>query len=225
MTKQQGNKISARFQEILDEYRAKYDIDALSSPNDQANLAAFINLQIMIETAQSKVQELADIDFVGNIDNITKINAALEKMIDKGVVLERALALDRKNRQQEKADSVAEYISGLKIIGREFLEKQFIKVYCPECEIMVGRVIPAIEHTAFECHFQCSQCKKKVTVKRAERDQFFDFAISDREWRKAHAYKVIQARKDAPPNLATETSLVIEDDESEGIDNATTEEA
>lgn len=204
-----------RFTEILDEYRAKYDVDSLSSPNDQANLRSFINTQIMIETLQKKQEELAISGITANIDDFMKFNNAIEKLIENGLKLERALALDRKNRQQEKADSVAEYVSGLKIMARDFLERQYIRAECPNCKVLVGRIIPAIEHAAFNCSFQCSQCGKKITIKREERDPFFDFAISDRAWRKEHKYEVIQAKLNEAPLLSSDSELVIEDSEDE----------
>ncbi len=206
-----------RFEEILAEYARKYDIDSIDSPNDQANLRTFINLQIAIEQLQEEAQKLIQGGIVANLDDLERVNDTLKKLVDTGVVLERALGLDRKSRASDKVDNVADYIANLKTMAQDFLEKQYIRAECPNCQILVGRVIPALEHTAFECHFQCSQCGKKITIKRGEKDPFFDFSVSERAWRKQHKYEVIQAKKADIPTIKSDAQLIIEDDTADVI--------
>ncbi len=210
-----STKSTDRFAEILEEYRRQYDVDSLQSPNDKANLTAFINIQILVEQLQSESERLAREDIIANIDMIQKINAAIEKQLERGLQLERALALDRKSRASDKADNVAQYLTELRANARDYLHKQFIIVYCPSCEIMVGRIIPVMEHSAFDCSFQCSQCRRKVTARRTERDLFFDFDPNDKAWRTPHAYKVIQPKKTKLPDIKSDPQLLIADEEDE----------
>jgi RNase P subunit RPR2 len=202
-----------RFDEILKDYSDKYDLATLSSPNDKANLEMLINNQIIVESVQAKLQELTQDDPVDNIDMIQRLSSSLKDIIERNLQLERALALDRKTRNQNSSESVAEYIVSLKQTAMEFLEKRLIRLYCPNCKILLARFSIMHDHSSFQLKVNCNQCNKYVTAEREERDIFFD--IKDSGWRRKHKYAVKNARLSGSSSSDVEDDIVLGDDDEE----------
>lgn len=202
---------SQRFSDILQEYSEKYDLATLSSPNDKANLEALINNQIIIESLQAKVQELIEDDPVSNIDIIQRLSTSLRDSIERNLQLERALALDRKTRNSSSAESVADYIVSLKQTAQEFLEKRLVKVYCPNCQVLLARFSIVHDHSPFELRVKCNQCENDVTSAREEKDIFFD--IKDSAWRKKYKYTVKQSKEKVSIDADVEDDIVLGEDE------------
>ena len=196
---------SRRFQEILADYADKYDLATLSSPNDRANLEMLINNQVIVESIQAKLQELTEEGPVENIDIIQRLGSSLRDIIERNLQLERALALDRKTRNSNSSESVAEYLVSLKQTAMDFLERRLMRVYCPDCNILVARCSIVHDHSPFLLRVKCTQCERDVVVERAERDVFFD--IKDSAWRKKYRYKTVQPKKSE-----VDTSSFVEDD-------------
>lgn len=117
----------SRFQEILEEYSLKYDLETLNSPNDRANLEMLINNQVLVERLQGELLQLTEESAIDNIDDIKNISNAMRDIIERNLQIERALALDRKTRKSENSDSVASYITNLKVVAQNFLEKKVNK--------------------------------------------------------------------------------------------------
>jgi hypothetical protein len=201
-----------RFDDILQEYSSKYDLATLSSPNDRANLDALINNQIIIESLQAKVQELIEDDPVSNIEIIQRLSSSLRDSIERNLQLERALALDRKTRNSSSTESVADYIVSLKQTAQDFLEKRLVKLYCPNCQILLARFSIVHDHSPFELRVKCNQCNNDVISSREERDIFFD--IKDSAWRKKYKYSVKQSKESVSLDHDVEDDVVLgEDDE------------
>lgn len=202
---------SQRFSDILQEYSEKYDLATLSSPNDRANLEALINNQIIIESLQAKVQELIEDDPVSNIDIIQRLSTSLRDSIERNLQLERALALDRKTRNSSSAESVADYIVSLKQTAQEFLEKRLVKLYCPNCQILLARFSIMHDHSPFELRVKCNQCENDVISAREEKDIFFD--IKDSTWRKKYKYTVKHSKEKVSIDADIEDDVVLGEDE------------
>lgn len=209
---------SPRFREILQDYSNKYDLETLSSPNDRANLEMLINNQVIIESIQTKLQELTEIDPVDNIDIIQRLGSSLKDIIERNLQLERALALDRKTRNSSASESVADYIVNLKQFAQEFLDKRLVKLYCPSCQILLARFSIVHDHSPFELKVKCNQCNNDVISAREERDIFFD--IKDSSWRKKYKYSVKRSKEtSAPDETDVEDDLILgEDDDAESQD-------
>lgn len=178
------------FDSIYAQYAARYDLEELDSPNDIANLTVLINNQLLLEQLQDRVKDLADNDIVGNAIAIQKLTDNVSVVIERNLQLERALALDRKTRKQEKAQSVADYIKGLKIIAREYLDQQLVKVYCPTCNIMVMRIGPVYKHVPYQMKVKCPQCMHAITLKQDEKHPLFDLSRSERAWRDKYPIEI-----------------------------------
>ena len=210
-----------RFQEILADYSSKYDLETLNSPNDRANLEMLINNQVIIERFQAELLFMTENGAVENIEGIQKIGNAMRDLIERNLQIERALALDRKTRKSENSDSVASYITNLKVTAQNFLEKRLTKVYCPDCKVLVARFAPVMDHRAFHFETQCSQCGKRITMTRKAESEGVFFDIKDYKWRKQYLYEVVQPSKDTDqPEVESEEEMFIIEDE-----NGTTEEA
>lgn len=210
-----------RFQEILEDYSKKYDLETLNSPNDQANLQMLINNQVLVERMQGELLQLTETSAIENIETIQRMGNAMRDLIERNLQIERALALDRKTRKSENSDSVASYITDLKITAQNFLEKRLIKAYCPDCKILVARFAPVMEHTAFHFESQCSQCGKRIIMTRKAESEGVFFDIKDYRWRKQYLYEVVQPSVDAEtPEIESEEEVFITED----LDG-TTEEA
>lgn len=203
-----------KFDRILQEYRTKYNVESLDSPNDIANLHTMIRNQLIIEKLQAQMTDLTEGD---DIDPITvkKILDSLVALSESNVVYERTLGIDRKSRKQEASESVADYITGLKARAKEWLdnEERLTKVNCPHCNIMVGRISGVYDTTYYTASFQCPQCKKQITVTRQERDIFYD--VKDADWRRKYPIEIEQAKRTAAPSFDN-----IEDDMVIGEEDA-----
>jgi len=210
-----------RFQEILADYSSKYDLETLNSPNDRANLDMLINNQVIVERFQAELLYMTENGALENIEAIQKIGNAMRDLIERNLQIERALALDRKTRKSENSDSVASYITNLKVTAQNFLEKRLIKVFCPDCKVLVARFAPVMDHTAFHFETQCSQCSKRITMTRKAESEGVFFDIKDYKWRKQYLYEVQQPTKDVDqPEVESEEEMFILED-----DNGPTEEA
>lgn len=204
----------SRFQEILKDYSDKYDLETLNSPNDRANLEILIQNQVLIERLQQEMLTLTEADSImDNIESIQRIGNSIRDLIERNLQVERALALDRKTRKSENSDSISSYLTTLKVTAQNFLEKRLIKVYCPDCKILLARFAPVMEHTAFHFETQCSQCNKRVTMTRKSAADGVFFDIKDYKWRKKYLYEVVQPSKSSDiPEIESEEDIVIMED-------------
>jgi len=205
--------LTDQFQLILEQYKERYDIDSLTNPNDQANLHTMIRNQIVINTLQERLHQLAELDAVANAMDIKKLNDSIAALIDRNIVMERQLGIDRKTRRAEQEESVVDYINALKQQAVNYLETKFTRVSCPACKIMVGRISGVYDTTYYHAEFQCPQCKKKVTVTRREREDFFDLKPADRAWRKEHPIEIVQAHRLDAPDIIEEDDIILNPDE------------
>lgn len=193
--------IELQFDRILNEYRSTYNVDALNSPNDVANLHSMIRNQLLIERLQAQLSVLSQEEEI-DPTQIKKVLDSIVALSETNVTLERQLGIDRKSRKQESAESVADYIAGLKSRAKEWLDNddRLIKVYCKNgCNIMVGRISGVYETTHYTASFQCPQCKKQTLVTRKERDIFYD--VRDADWRRKYPIEIEQAKRITAPTF------------------------
>ena len=210
-----------QYDALMKEYADAYDLSTLNSANDKTNLEMLVRNSVIAKQLQSDITELAN-NAGENIAEIKKLSDAVKDLMDRNMQLERQLGIDRKSRKKDSESTTGEYILMLKDAAHAFLEKRLVKVYCPECNIMVGRIAPVHEHTSFSAFFQCSQCQKAVIITRESKDVFFDLAHDDQEWRRKYPVEIKQpkqkkaiARKasfDDDPD-AVEAELIIEDED------------
>lgn len=207
------------YEKALAEYRNKYNVDQLDSPNDLASLRTMIRNQILIEQLQSNLDALARSDEGVDPMEIKKILDSIVALSQTNMQYERSLGIDRKTRKTDQAESVADYILKLKQLAVEFLDddNRLLKVYCEDCAIMIGRISGVYDTTYYYAVFQCPQCKKQKTVTRKEKDIFFD--VKDADWRRKYPIEIVQAKRNRSAPVIVEA-----DDILLGMDIDTTEE-
>ena len=194
-----------KFKEILEDYRAKYNVDALDSPNDVANLNSMIRNQILIEQLQAQLDILVTNTNGEKYLDPTHVKKMLDSIValsETNIALERTLGIDRKTRKQEASESVADYLTTLRIRAKEWLdnEDRLRRVMCKSCNIMIGRISGVYDTTAYEAGFQCPQCSKYTVIRRKERDVFFD--IKDADWRRKYPIEIEHPKRVKSPTLA-----------------------
>ncbi len=211
-----GKKISSekRFELLLAEYKEKYNVDALDSPNDVANLHAMIRNQILIEELQFQLDLSVRSDDTIDANQIKKILDSIVALSETNMNYEKTLGIDRKSRKQQANESIEDYVTTLKQRAKEWIDHddRLVKVYCKKCNIMVGRISGVYETTAYDAGFQCPQCKKYTTIKRVERDVFFD--VKDAEWRRKYPIEIEQPKRTKAPTITN-----VDDDVIIGSDN------
>lgn len=176
-----------------EEYAKAFRIDDLNDANDRSNLDMMLKTEIMVDDIQEQIKSLMEEDVVSNVAAIKKLSDLLKDARDTVLTIQRNLAIDRKTRKTEETASVADYIRTLKREAKDFMEQRIIRVYCPDCKVMVGRIFPVHDHTAFSCAFQCSQCSKLIRARREDKDVLFD--IKDAAWRRRYKTEVVQPKK------------------------------
>lgn len=216
--------IDKEYNRILAEYAQKYDIENLSSPNDQANLSNMIRNQILIEQLQARLNTIVTANKVDPIET-KKVLDSIVALSETNMGLEKTLGIDRKTRKQQQQESFPDYLAGIKKLARDFLnnEERLTRVHCKACKIMVGRISGVYDTTEYNAAFQCPQCKKYTTVTRKERDIFFD--VKNADWRRKYPIEVVQAKrtKDAPHIDVADELIIGNIEETE--DYGTTDEA
>ncbi len=202
-----------RFRLKLAEYSKAFRIEDLNDANDRSTLEIMLRTELMIEDLQEQIRDLMGDNIVDNASNIKKLADLLRDSTTTITNLQKTLSIDRKTRKTEETASVADYIRALKRDAKEFMDQRIVRVYCPDCKIMVGRIYPVHDHTAFLCSFQCSQCNRPVRARREERDILFD--IKDSAWRRKYKPEIIQPKKFAELEAGEhEDDLIINADPS-----------
>jgi DNA-directed RNA polymerase subunit RPC12/RpoP len=128
--------------------------------------------------------------------------------------LEKTLGIDRKTRKQESSESIPEYLAALRQRAKEWLDtdERLLKIYCPHCNIMVGRISGVYATTEYNASFQCPQCNKRIIVKRQERDVFYD--VKDAAWRRKYPIEIEQPKRtSAPASVIVDNELLIGNEE------------
>lgn len=207
-----------KYDQKLTQYQKAFRIDELNDANDKSTLEIMLKTEIMIDDLQEQIQTLIDDSAVENATNIKKLADLLRDATGTITKLQQTLSIDRRTRKTEETASVADYIRTLKRDAHDFMERRIIKVFCPDCKVMVGRIYPVHEHTAFTLSFQCDQCNKFIRARRDERDVLFD--VKDREWRRKYRAEIIQPKKGYDP---LEEDLYLSDAESAVIEDVPVE--
>ncbi len=159
-----------------------------------------IRNQILITKLQAQLEALtANID-VFDPSQIKKILDSIVALSETNISYERTLGIDRKTRKQTDSESIADYLTGLKQRGKEWLDERLTKVRCEPCNILVGRISGVYDTTYYDAKFQCPQCKKYITVKREERDIFFD--VKNADWRRKYPIEIEQPVRTAAPDTS-----------------------
>lgn len=203
--------VSKEFNDILTQYKEKYDVESLENPNDLANLETMIRNQLLIVQLQDRLDKLITASKLDPIE-VKKILDSIVALSQTNVQYERTLGIDRKTRKQQQAESVVDYIIKLKQLAREFIDndRRLTKVICKTCNIMVGRISGVYETTEYGASFQCPQCKKHITIARKERDIFFD--VKNPDWRRKYPMEIIQPKRNKnAPEIMGDDELTIGD--------------
>lgn len=208
-----------KFQAKLDNYAKAFRIEDLNDANDKSTLEIMLKTEIMIDDLQQQIQDLMDENPVENANSVKKLHDLLRDAGTMILAYQKNLAIDRKTRKTEETASVADYIRALKRDAKDFMEQRVIKVYCPNCKVMVGRIFPVHDHTAFMCSFQCSQCNKPIRARREDKDVLFD--VKDSSWRRKYKPEVIQPKQftrmeagEQPDDLILDAEPALQTDES-----------
>lgn len=212
-SKQMSN-FQQKVEEKLKQYRETYRVDELNEANDLSTLMMLIRQEVLTEDWYEQLSALTDEDAVGKANSIKKLMDTIRDSSNTIINLQKTLNIDRKTRKTEEANSPADFIRALKRNGHEFMKKRIIPTYCPDCKIMVGRIYPVHDHTAFSVSFQCNQCNKMVRARREEKDIFFD--VKDHQWRRKHRAEIVQPKKgfsgdENDDDLVLGDSMLLED--------------
>lgn len=191
-------------------YAKAFRVDDLNDANDLSTLDILLKTEIMVDDLQAQIQELMSDNPVEQATNIKKLADLLRDAGNMILAYQKTLSIDRKTRKTEETASVADYIRALKRDAREFMDQRIVKVYCPDCKVMVGRLFPVHDHTAFNASFQCDQCNKVIRARREERDIFFD--IRDASWRRKYSPEIVQPKKFSRMQIPDDDELVIDGD-------------
>lgn len=183
------DKVARKFAQ----YGKAFRVEDLNDANDLSTLTILIKTEVMVDDLQEQIQELMADDAIENATSIKKLADLLRDATGTITNLQRTLSIDRKTRKTEETSSVADYIRALKRDAHDFMDQRIIKVYCPECKVMVGRIYPVHTHTSFSVTFECSQCHKLIRARRAEQDVLFD--VKDSSWRRKYSPEIIQPKK------------------------------
>lgn len=194
-----------KLQQKQEAYSKVFRIDELNDANDRSTLDMMLKTELMVEDLQEQIQELMAESPVDQANNIKKLHDLLRDAGTMILAYQKTLSIDRRTRKSEETASVADYIRALKRDAKEFMEQRIIRVYCGACKVMVGRIFPVHDHTAFACSFECSQCHKFIRARREQRDVLFD--VRDSGWRKKYPPEIIQAKK-----LAYDATIENDDD-------------
>lgn len=177
-----------KYKEKIESYQKVFNLDDLNDANDKSNLEIMIKTEIMIDDIQEKIATLMEDEDINRISDVKKLHDLLRDATNTITTLQKTLNIDRKTRKSEETTSVADYLRTLRRIAAPFMAERIIQTWCPDCNVLVSRIYPVHEHTAFTISVQCSQCKKMIRARREEKDVLFD--VKDHNWRRAHRAEI-----------------------------------
>lgn len=200
-----------KYQDKLKQYANVFNLDDLNDANDRSLLEMMIKGEIMTDGLQEQIAELMQDqqeseEAAKNVNSLKKLHDLLKDATNTVLNIQRTLNIDRKTRKSEETTSVADYLRILRRNAKDFMTERRVVFWCPDCNVMVGRVYPVHDHTAWTVSFQCSQCEKMIRGRREQKDVLFD--VKDRNWRKDNRAVIVQAKK----------SKAVIDDDDEGYD-------
>lgn len=193
-----------------EQYAANFRIEDLNDANDLSLLNIMIKTEIMIDDLQEQIQTLIEESSVDNAGNIKKLADLLRDATNTITTVQKTLAIDRKTRKQEETGSVADYIRSIKVAAKDFVDKRLIKIYCPNCNIMVMRFTPVHDHVAFMISCKCHQCNKFIRARRDDKDVLYD--VRDADWRREYRAEVIQPKAKKKTDVPDDVELALDDD-------------
>lgn len=180
-----------KFAQRLDDYAKNYNVEDLNDSNDRTLLYIMIRAELMLDGLQAKVAEIMEgNDVIEKASELKKLSDLIRDSANNVTTIQKTLGIDRKTRKTEDTNSVADYIVNIKRIAKSFLDERLIKIYCPDCKVLVARYSPVHDHTAYAVSTECSQCGKQVSAHRKERDIWFD--VKDSGWRKKQQVSIEQ---------------------------------
>ena len=170
-----------------------------------------IRNQILITKLQAQLETLTQNVSEFDPNQIKKILDSIVALSEVNINYERTLGIDRKTRKQTDSENIADYLTGLKQRGKEWLDERITKVRCEHCNILVGRVSGVYDTTFYEARFECPQCKKQCIVKREARDIFFD--VKDAHWRRKYPIEIeAPKRTNAPDTSGIADDIILGDE-------------
>lgn len=209
------NFFKARFEE----YQKDFDLTGINNSNDLATLEMLINLERVIRQMQDRLNEIITTgDPLEHSADIKKLSDVIRDYTGIFQQLQQTLAIDRRSRKSDTTSSVQDYIDDLLSAAKAFYEEKITRVYCPKCNVMVGRFAPVHEHTAYEVTFYCSQCNEPVTLRRGAKDTLADLPEEEQAWRSAHRAKITSPQPMSPAGTSRISGIPSMVDLGEGLE-------
>lgn len=186
-----NDRIARKYQE----YEENFDLEGINAANDRALLNILINQEVIVESLQTQMSTIVIQGGVlsGDASDLKKLADLLRDATSTITSIQKTLGIDRKARRSEQEESPADYVKRLLESAKNFSDKKIKKLYCPRCNIMVGRYAPVHDHTEFSVAYQCSQCNKHIRASRKGKDVLFD--VKDASWRRKYKAEVVLPKK------------------------------
>lgn len=165
----------------------------------------------MLEALQAEVERIiSSEDLIDKANEVKKLSDLIRDATENIMKIQRTLAIDRKTRKTDETDNFAGWLRGIKREAKKFVDDRLVKLYCPDCNVMIMRLSAVHDHTGFKVEAECSQCGKTARARREAKDIWFDLK-KDAEWRRAHPVEIV------PPDTKKTFS-------SDSMDHVITEE-
>lgn len=135
-----NSEFESRIQKKLDEFAEDYDIDDLKI-NDKQTLRALAQAVITLEDLENYSYNLRsegiDDESIFRLDKIsntmTKIRSDISSM-------QNDLKITRKVRQEDRGESLADYIKSLQESAKKFLRARQCYIFCDKCNMLLGTI-------------------------------------------------------------------------------------
>lgn len=196
-------------QRRIERYEKDFDLTTVNQSNDRATLTMMVLIEIAYEKLQQQLHQLlASEDILDKAQDIKRLSDILRDYAETHQKFQQTLGIDRRTRRSGSETSVRDYIDALLSEAKSYYETVITRVYCPTCDVMVGRFAPVHDHTAYRVSFTCSQCGSEVVHERAGSSRFSDLPSEEQEWRSAYTPSITRPES---PFLESETFTFTED--------------
>jgi len=150
-----------RYDEMMLTFQTEFAVD-MNDSNDRLALENLVRHQLQLEDIDAHIrQEMSTGYDSRQLKNWGDVQRSLITSISE---LQEKLGISRKQRKEKQSDSVAEFISSVRIKAIDFWERKTVKITCPKCEIELARYWLNFAELASVIRFEleCWKCKEKI---------------------------------------------------------------
>lgn len=135
-----NNDFEKRIESKINEFKEDYDIDDMKV-NDMMTLRALAQSYIQLEDLEQLAYNIRlDMNGLDRVLEFGKLNDTMASLRKDITNMQNDLGITRKLRRGDREASVANELSKLNKLAKEFYEQRMAYVFCPKCKMLLATI-------------------------------------------------------------------------------------